>query len=65
MTEIELKNLYENQQLDLVISASGMSEYGDFKKICTYESCAVMVDHHPLTHECVKCNHCNYINFLI
>lgn len=47
----ELKNLYENQQLDLVISASGMSEYGNFKKISTYESCAVMVDHHPLAHE--------------
>ena len=44
----ELKNLYENQQLDLVISTCGLSEHGNFKKISTYESCAVMVDTHPL-----------------
>ena len=47
----ELKNLYENQQLDLVISTYGLSEYGEFKKISTYKSCAVMVDNHPLANE--------------
>lgn len=47
----ELKNLYENQQLDLVISTYGLSEHGNFKRISTYESCAVMADNHPLANE--------------
>ena len=47
----ELKNLYENQQLDLVISTCGLSEHGNFKKIFTYESCAVMTATHPLANE--------------
>lgn len=47
----ELKNLYENQQLDLAISTYGLSEYGNFKKLATYESCAVMADDHPLANE--------------
>lgn len=47
----ELKNLYENQQLDLAISICGLSEHGNFKRISTYESCAVMVDNHPLANE--------------
>lgn len=47
----ELKNLYENQQLDLVISTYGLSEYGNFKKISTYESCAVMPENHSLANE--------------
>lgn len=38
----ELKNLYENQHLEVVISARGLSSQGNFKKICTYESYAVM-----------------------
>lgn len=47
----ELKNLYENQQLDLVISTYGLSEHGKFKKIATYESYAVMTDNHFLANE--------------
>lgn len=47
----ELKNLYENQQLDLVISTYGLSEQGEFKKISTYRSCAVMTDDHFLANE--------------
>lgn len=47
----ELKNLYENQQLDLVISTYGLSEQGEFKKISTYSSCAVMTEDHPLANE--------------
>lgn len=47
----ELKNLYENQQLDLVISTYGLSEYGSFEKISTYASCAVMAENHPLANE--------------
>lgn len=47
----ELKNLYENQQLDLVISTYGLSEQGEFKKISTYRSCAVMADDHLLANE--------------
>lgn len=47
----ELKNLYENQQLDLVISTYGLSEQGNFRKTATYSSYAVMTDDHPLAHE--------------
>ena len=47
----KLKTLYENQQLDLVIATYGLSEYGNFKKISTYESFAVMEDKHPLVNE--------------
>lgn len=47
----ELKNLYENQQLDLVISTYGLSGYGEFKKIFTYQSYAVMQKTHPLANE--------------
>ena len=44
----ELKNLYENQQLEVVIAASGLSGQGSFKKIFTYESYAVVNMDHPL-----------------
>ena len=47
----ELKNLYENQQLELAISTHGLSEQGSFKKLYTYESCAVMALNHPLANE--------------
>lgn len=47
----ELKNLYENQQLELVISTYGLSAQGSFKKMNTYESCAVMELNHPLADE--------------
>ena len=47
----ELKNLYENQQLNLVIATYGLSEHGNFKRFATYESCAVMADSHPLAKE--------------
>ena len=47
----ELKNLYENQQLELVISTHGLSEQGSFKKLYTYESCAVTALNHPLANE--------------
>ena len=47
----ELKNLYENQQLDLVISTRGLSKQGSFKKISTYKSCAVMADDHSLANK--------------
>lgn len=44
----ELKNLYENQQLEVIIGSYGISEQGSFKKICTYDSRAVMLESHPL-----------------
>ena len=47
----ELKNLYENQQLDLVISINGLSKYGNFKKVATYTSCAIMLNTHHLAQE--------------
>ena len=47
----ELKNLYENQQLDLAIATYGLSAYGNFKKISTYESYAVLEEHHPFAGE--------------
>lgn len=47
----ELKNLYENQQLEVVISTYGLSGQGNFRKMCTYESYAVMNADHPLAAE--------------
>ncbi len=47
----ELKNLYENQQLEVVISVYGLLGQGSFKKICTYESYAVMAADHPFAAE--------------
>lgn len=47
----DLKNLYENQQLELVIATRGLSEQGLYKKITTYRSCAVMPAEHRLADE--------------
>lgn len=47
----DLKNLYENQQLELVIASSGLSQQGYFKKVTTFESYAVMPAGHPLANE--------------
>lgn len=47
----ELKNLYENQQMDIVVSVEGLSGQGNFKKMVTYESYAVMSEDHPLAAE--------------
>ena len=47
----ELKNLFENQQLEVVISTYGLSGQGSFRKMCTYESYAVMNTDHPLAAE--------------
>ena len=47
----ELKNLYENQQLEVVIAAEGLSGQGSFKKMMTCESYAVMRKDHPLASE--------------
>lgn len=47
----ELKNLYENQQLEVVIATKGLSGQGSFRKMVTYESYAVMCENHPLAWE--------------
>lgn len=47
----DLKNLYENQQLELVIATRGLSEQGLYKKIDTYQSYAVMSAEHRLAGE--------------
>lgn len=47
----ELKNLYENQQLELVISTRGLSEQGQYRRITTYQSYALMQNEHPLANE--------------
>ncbi len=47
----DLKNLYENQQLELVIASKGLSKQGNYRKITTYQSDAVMSLDHPLARE--------------
>lgn len=47
----DLKNLYENQQLELAISTYGLSGQGNYKKITTYQSYAIMSADHPLAQE--------------
>lgn len=37
-----------SQQLEVVICTDGISGRGIFKKVCTYESFAVMPENHPL-----------------
>ena len=44
----DLKNLYENQQLELVIATRGLSTQGYYKKVTTYQSYVVMPSDHPL-----------------
>ena len=47
----DLKNLYENQQLELVIATYDLSRQGTYKKLFQYQSYAVMPHHHPLASE--------------
>lgn len=47
----DLKNLYENQQLELVIATYDLSKQGNYKKVFQYQSYAVMLSNHPLAHE--------------
>ena len=47
----DLKNLYENQQLELVIATRGLSTQGYYKKVTTYQSYVVMPSDHPLAKE--------------
>lgn len=47
----ELKNLYENQQLELAVATRGLSEQGWYKKITTYGSYAVIPPDHPFAGE--------------
>lgn len=47
----DLKNLYENQQLEVVISTDGFSRQGYYKKLTTYQSYAVVPAGHPLAKE--------------
>lgn len=47
----DLKNLYENQQLELVIATYGLSKQGYYKKLAMYQSYAVMPPDHPLAKE--------------
>lgn len=47
----DLKNLYENQQLELVIATRGLSTQGYYKKVTTYQSYVVMASDHPLAKE--------------
>lgn len=46
-----LKNLYENQQLELVICTQGLSKKSLFKEINQYQSYAVLPLDHPLTNK--------------
>ncbi len=47
----DLKNLYENQQLELVISTYDLSGQGNFKRITTCQSYAVIPSEHSLAQE--------------
>ena len=47
----DLKNLYENQQLEAVISSYGLSVQGSYKRITDYRTCAVMPCNHLLANE--------------
>ena len=46
-----LKNLFENQQLDLVIAVKGLTEESKFKEISVYSSYVVVPKEHPLASE--------------
>lgn len=43
-----MRNIMNSQQLEVVICTDGISGRGIFKKVCTYESFAVMPENHPL-----------------
>lgn len=47
----DLKNLYENQQLELVIATYGLSTQGLYKKTTTFQSYAVVPVEHALADE--------------
>lgn len=47
----DLKNLYENQQFELVIATHDLSSQGCYKKLATYQSYAIMAPDHPLAKE--------------
>lgn len=47
----ELKNLYENQQLELVIATSDLSGQGVYKRLFRYQSYAIVPPEHPLAGE--------------
>ena len=47
----DLKNLYENQQLELAIATLGLSRQGAYRRLTTYQSCAVIPWNHPLAGE--------------
>ncbi len=47
----DLKNLYENQQLELAIATRELSRQGDYKKITVFQSYAVMSEDHALAGE--------------
>ena len=47
----ELKNLYENQQLELAIATRELSEQGSYRRIITYQSLAIMPTGHKLAVE--------------
>ena len=47
----DLKNLYENQQLETAIATRDLSNQGTYKKLFEYESYALMLPTHPLAKE--------------
>lgn len=47
----DLKNLYENQQLELIIAAKNLSAQGFYKKITTFQSYAILPSDHTLARE--------------
>lgn len=47
----DLKNLYENQQLEIAIATRDLSNQGTYKKLFEYESYALMLPTHPLAKE--------------
>lgn len=47
----DLKNLYENQQLELVIATYDLSQQGRYKPLYRYQSYAVMLPEHALAKE--------------
>lgn len=47
----DLKNLYENQQLELAVATLGLSRQGAYRRLTTYQSCAVIPWNHPLARE--------------
>ena len=47
----DLKNLYENQQLEIAIATHDLSNQGTYKKLFYYESYALMLPSNPLAKE--------------